>query len=70
MFDLKCVYCEFFNRSELCQKGLDEENCTAFIRRNEEKEDKPDCNNCEWFSNGFCDFDMTNPLSCRRFKSK
>ena len=71
MFDIKCVYCKHFNPKEGCKKDLEEEFCTAYEEQELVacSEDKPSCENCAWQTNGYCDFELDNPLTCRRFKS-
>lgn len=71
MFDIKCINCKFFNPSDGCEKGLEDENCNAFTQTENDSANGqvPRCENCVWSSNGFCDFDFTDPNSCRRFKN-
>ena len=71
MFDIKCVYCKHFNPQDGCLKNLEEETCTAFenFELPIDNKDKPSCKTCAWQTNGFCDFELDNPLTCRRYKS-
>ena len=71
MFDIKCVYCKHFNPKDGCIKNLEEENCSFFeeVESNNPCKDKPSCKTCAWQTNGFCDFDLESPLTCRRYKS-
>ncbi len=71
MFDIKCVYCKNFNPKEGCIINLEEETCERYEEaiKPQIKEDKPSCENCAWQTNGYCDFDLESPLTCRRFKS-
>ena len=71
MFDIKCVYCKWFNPKDGCAKNLEEENCAAFENAilHTKNEDKPSCKTCAWQTNGYCDFELENPLTCRRYKS-
>ncbi|MBR2384936.1 MAG: hypothetical protein IKA99_04970 [Clostridia bacterium] len=71
MFDIKCVYCKNFNPKDGCLMSLEEDSCNAFEEaiKSQNVEDKPSCESCAWQTNGYCDFDLENPLTCRRFKS-
>ena len=71
MFDIKCVYCKNFNPKDGCQKNFEEEGCTSYekVETNQTSEDKPSCETCAWQTNGYCDFDLESPLTCRRYKS-
>ena len=71
MFDIKCVYCKHFNPQDGCLKNLEEENCQGYEELEIAKphKDKPSCENCVWQTNGYCDFELESPLTCRRFKS-
>lgn len=71
MFDIKCINCKFFSAKDGCEKGLEDENCNGFLEVENPSisEDKPSCDKCKWHEDGDCVFDMTNPLTCRRYKS-
>ncbi len=71
MFDIKCVYCKNFNPKDGCIINLEEETCQSFDKalNPQSTKDKPSCQNCVWQTNGYCDFDLESPLSCRRYKS-
>ena len=70
MFDIKCINCEFFDSLDGCKKGLEDENCNSFSPTKKGDEGQaPACKDCVWLTNGFCDFDQTDPTVCRRFKS-
>ena len=71
MFDIKCIYCKHFNPKDGCNLNLEEEGCSLFdeIENSQLHKDKPSCENCAWQTNGFCDFDLKSPKTCRRFKS-
>ncbi|MBR2337117.1 MAG: hypothetical protein IKA61_04140 [Clostridia bacterium] len=71
MFDTKCIYCKHFNKDDGCAKNLDEDFCKAFeeLENQSLAEDKPSCESCAFNSNGFCDYDLESPLTCRRYKS-
>lgn len=70
MFDIKCVYCKFFDVNDGCEKNLNEETCTSFATQENQNTETKSCENCQWFCDGECIFDLSNPLTCRRFKSK
>ena len=71
MFDIKCVYCKNFNPKEGCVLNLEEETCKSFeeVIKPQHDKDKPTCKSCAWQTNGYCDFDLESPLTCRRYKS-
>ena len=71
MFDIKCVYCKNFNPKEGCVLNLEEDNCSSYkeTKKGNDKEDKPTCTTCVWQTNGYCDFELDSPLTCRRYKS-
>ena len=72
MFHVKCITCKNFDHTDGCKFDFDDENCSAYeeIELSQTDEEKPSCKNCEWFFMGHCDFDLTSPLTCRRFKNK
>ena len=71
MFDIKCVDCKFFNPYDLsCAKGEKEENCKIYQPIMTNKELFNTCTDCAFYSNGFCDYDLSDPKTCRRFKDK
>ena len=71
MFEIKCVSCKFFNPYDLsCKAGEDEASCKSYQQNESDKASVAVCENCAFYDNGFCDYDLTNPKTCRRFKDK
>ena len=71
MFDIKCINCKFFKpRDGECERGNEEENCKEFAPLKSFDEETESCENCAFYSLNFCDYDLDDPKTCRRFKDK
>ena len=70
MFEIRCVGCKHFNEKDLsCAIGENEDSCQKYQKLTGDT-DRLSCEGCAWHSDGFCDFDLSDPNTCRRFKDK